>query len=149
MRTRMAGRQGERLKAVERQQAAKKRRRRIKTQVLREQVSVLEIALSKTRSTSTLDFEGLNDTEQRVLDVLTADGAEVYRGGWPDFAVRIGNAVFTLEVKSDASPRLQLNQKKMHSLLRSLGVKVVVVNGSYQHLLSHIKAACSVEGIEI
>jgi hypothetical protein len=75
-------------------------------------------------------------------------GAEVFRGGWPDFAVRLGNAIFSVEVKTGGDVPTP-HQSSLHDLLRSLGMKVVIVKGDYTNLPLHIKQACRAEGIDL
>lgn len=74
---------------------------------------------------------GLSYPENKVLQVLYSQGiTDVLRDGWPDFVVvSKGEPVF-INVKNGSSDDPRPNQELMHRLLKGLGLKVAVVDGS-------------------
>lgn len=78
-----------------------------------------------------LCFDGLTDTEKNVLHALESIGVDdVLRNGWPDFAVVIKGSPVFIEVKNGPEDLPKPNQELIHKLLKSLGLHVVVVDGS-------------------
>ena len=82
--------------------------------------------------------EKLSENERRVQHVIETIGVtRIYRNGWPDFAIRLnptrkhrdGEIVF-VKVKSSPIDYPTAQQEAIHDLLRSLGHRVLVVDGS-------------------
>jgi len=82
----------------------------------------------KTKRKTPKRPEGLTDRELAVSEHAKKLGWEVYRNGWPDFLLvdpNSNNAIF-LEVKAQKD-KLRTCQKKMHKVLKKLGIDVEVL----------------------
>jgi hypothetical protein len=65
-----------------------------------------------------------------LLALNEAGVDSILRGGWPDFLVKVGGHITMIEVKSGPKDTPKPHQTNMHNLLKSLGLDVVVVDGS-------------------
>lgn len=69
------------------------------------------------------------NSEKQVLRSLVDQGWEVFRGGWPDFlcmrAGSDGNEILAVEVKGLEG--VKPNQRRMHEILRLIGIPTVIV----------------------
>jgi hypothetical protein len=75
--------------------------------------------------------------EKKVREQLEAEGAQVYRCGWPDlFVVTKEGKPRLIEVKGktyNGKEELYPNQKRMHALLREhFGIEVEVIHVYYE-----------------
>lgn len=64
-----------------------------------------------------------NPAEQQLFKELTAQGWQVTKRGWPDFACFKGDMVALIEVKPRRSRHLKRQQYRLMAALAKLGVK--------------------------
>lgn len=76
-------------------------------------------------------FSGSNNPHEDAIGRALIDemGCIVYRGGWPDFLVVTPRGqTLGVEVKS-AQDTLRDEQRKIHTVLKSAGIRCVTVRG--------------------
>ncbi|MBA7536074.1 hypothetical protein ES705_28336 [subsurface metagenome] len=64
-----------------------------------------------------------NPAERLLFQQLTAEGWEVTKRGWPDFACFKGNNLALIEVKPNSRCHLKRTQQRLMVALANLGVK--------------------------
>lgn len=68
-----------------------------------------------------------NNAERAVIQQLEAEGYKVLARGWPDLLAYRGDELRFIEVKPKDLARPSRHQRKLHRVLRSIGIQVEVI----------------------
>lgn len=84
---------------------------------------------------------GLVYAERRIREFFSSAGCTVLKNGWPDFFVKKGDKYLLIEAKG-RHEKASNAQVEMHKMLKSIGLKVMVVRpevDSLYQILKHLE----------
>jgi hypothetical protein len=74
---------------------------------------------------------GMTEAERIVCEYVHSwEGFVKLKSGWPDFLVAHADSIYCLEVKTGNDP-IRNNQKRMHEILRKVGIETFIVRDGW------------------